>query len=214
MDLMEVEGWEHVEAARAAGRGMVIAAPHFGTLEIALQIGAVRALPITIPTEHLQPERLFEYVCSLRTGHGMLRLVPVDGPLLQLYRALRRNEAVAIAVDRNVTASTGRAVEFFGAPARLPDSHIRLALRSGAALLAAFAYRRPGDRFLVRFERVPLNPTGDLDTRVDQGMQVLVALLEDRIGADPGQWVLTVPPWDSTERQNRSEGENRPDLPV
>lgn len=203
LDLVETAGWEHIEAARAVGRGVVITAPHFGNLDIVMQAAAVRALPITIPAEHLRPERLYQYVCSLRTSHGMLRLVPVDGPLLQLFRALRRNEAVAIAADRDVSDS-GRAVQFFGAPAQLPDSHIRLALRTGAAMIAAFSYRRPGGRFLLRLHRVSLEQTGDLDERVDRGMRALVALLEERIRADPGQWVLTVPLWDRTWSEKRS----------
>jgi lauroyl/myristoyl acyltransferase len=203
-ELVEAEGWEHVEAARAAGRGIVIVAPHFGNLDIVMQIAAVRALPLTIPAEHLQPERLFEYVCSLRTSHGMLHLVPADGPLLELFRALRRNEAVALAADRDVTAS-GRMVDFFGAPARLPDSHVRLAVRTGAAVIAGVSTRRPGGRFLVRFFTVPLEGTGDRDARVDRGMEALVDLLEREIRADPGQWVLTVPLWERCWSGRRSE---------
>jgi len=212
-ELVEVEGWEHVEAARAAGRGIVLVAPHFGNLDIVMQMAAVRALPITMPAEHLQPERLFRYVCSLRSSHGMLHFIPVDGPLLELFRALRRNEAVALAADRNVTAS-GRWVNFFGAPARLPDSHVRLALRTGAVMIAGFSYRRPGGRFLVRLFPVPLEGTGDRDVRVDRGMEALAALLEEQIRADPGQWVLTVPLWDQHCSAHRSEDEDCPDLPL
>jgi KDO2-lipid IV(A) lauroyltransferase len=196
-ELMEVQGWEHVEAARERRRGVVMAAAHFGSLEIGLQIGPVRELPMTIPAEHLRPERLYRYVCSLRTGHGRLRLVPADGSLLPLYRALRRNEAVALAADRNSNEYSGREVEFFGSPTRLPDGHVRLALRTGAALIAAFMYRRPGGRLLICFEPVPLESQGDAETRVARGMQALITLLEDRIRSSPEQWVITVPVWDS-----------------
>jgi lauroyl/myristoyl acyltransferase len=212
-ELVEVEGWEHIEAARSAGRGMVLTAPHFGNLDIVMQVAAVRSLPLTMPAEHLQPECLFQYVCSLRASHGMLRLVPVDGPLLELFRALRRNEGVALAADRDVSGS-GCVVDFFGVPALLPDSHVRLALRTGAGMVAGFSYRRPGGRFLLRLFAVPLEGTGDGDGRVDRGMEALVSLLEERIGADPGQWVLTVPLWGRRWRDDRSEDEDRPDLPV
>ena len=193
-ELVEVQGWEHVEAARAAGQGIIIVAPHLGNLDIVMQIAAVRALPMTMPAEHLQPERLFQYISSLRTSHGMLRRVPVDGPLLELFRALRRNEAVALAADRDVTAS-GREVNFFGAPARLPDSHVRLALRTGAAMIAGFSYRQPGGCFLVRLFPVSLERTGERGVSENRGMETLVTMLEKQIRADPDQWVLTVPLW-------------------
>lgn len=192
---VEVEGWEHVDAARVEGRGVVLMAPHFGNVDILMQVAALRALPVTIPAEHLQPEPLFEYVCSLRSSHGMVRLVPADGLLLGLYRALRRNEAVALAADRSVTGS-GRWVDFFGAPARLPDSAVRLALRTGAPLIVGFGYRQPGGRFLVRVFPVPLQRTGHHEVSLDRGMEAVVALLETQIRAHPEQWILTTPVWD------------------
>ena len=212
-EAVEVEGWEHVEAARAEGSGVVFAAPHFGNVDIILQVAAVRALPITIPAEHLQPQRLFDYVCSLRTSHGMVHLVPVDSVLRGLFRALRRNEAVAVAADRNVTGS-GQWVSFFGAPAKLPDSAVRLALRTGAALMVGFGYRRPGGRFLVRVLRVPLKRTRQGEVNLEQGMEAVIALLEKHIRAEPEQWILTTPLWDQCRTADRSDDEDCPDLPL
>ena len=210
-EAVEVEGWEHVEAARAEGRGVVFTAPHFGNVDMLMQVVAVRGLPVTIPAEHLQPERLFEYVCSLRASHGMVRLVPADGLLLGLFRALRRNEAVALAADRSVTGS-GRWVSFFGGPARLPDSAVRLALRTGAGLMVGFGYRRPAGRFLLRVVRVPLKRTGQREVNLDRGMETVVAFLEEHIRADPEQWILTTPLWDQCWTAHRSDDEDCPDL--
>lgn len=205
-DLVETVGWEYIEVARQSGRGVVLVAPHFGNLDIVMQTAAVRALPTTIPAEHLQPERLFRYIRSLRTSHGLLHLVPVDGPLLEVFRALRRNEAVALAVDRSVTG-TGRWTQFFGKPAWLPDGHVRLALRTGAAMIAAFSHRLVDGRFMLHLFRVPLERTGDTDAQVSRGMRALLAIVEEQIRADPGQWVLTVPIWDCTDlnHQHRRE---------
>lgn len=212
-ELVEVEGWEHVEAALAKGRGIVIVAPHFGNLDIVMQVAAVRSLPMTVPAEHLQSEPLFRYVCSLRTSHGMLRLIPVDGPLLGLFRALRRNEAVALAADRDATGS-GRWVNFFGASTRLPDSHVRLALRTGATMIMGFSSRRPDGRFRVRLFAVPLVRTGERNVNLDQGMETVIALLEEQIRADPGQWVLTVPLWDQCCSTHGSDHEDCPSFPL
>lgn len=125
----------------------------------------------------------------------MVRLIPADGVLLGLFRALRHNEAVVLAADRTVTGS-GRWVKFFGAPAKLPDSAVRLALRTGAGLLMAFGYRRPRGRFLLRILRVSLERTGGRELDLGQGMEAVVALLERQIRAHPEQWILTKPLWD------------------
>jgi len=210
-ELIEIEGWTYVEAALELAQGIVFVTPHFGNLDVVMQTAAVRSLPITIPAERLRPEKLFRYVCSLRGCHGMLRFVPVDGPLLELFRALHRGEAVALAADRDITNS-GRWVSFFEAPARLPDGHVRLALRTGAAMIAGFSYRQPKGRFLVRLCPVPLDRTAGNRASIDQGMMTLVALLEEYIRADPGQWVLTVPLWDRPYQPRGSEDEDSLDL--
>jgi hypothetical protein len=75
--------------------------------------------PIEAVAEHLQPERLYQYVVSLRASKG-IKIIPIDSFLRPIFRALRNNELVGLAADRNLTG-TGTLIDFFGAPALLPD---------------------------------------------------------------------------------------------
>jgi len=192
--LVEVEGWEHIEAGLREGKGLIVTSAHLGNIEIVAQIFALHDVPVTVPVERLQPPQLFDYICRLRSGHG-LRLVPVDGPLLELFRALRRGEVLGLAADRDITAS-GRVVDFFGAPARLPDGHVRIALRTGAPLVCAFSERLPNNRFVARVSP-PLNltPTGDEEADVMAGMRQVVGMLEQAIAHRPAQWYVTNAVW-------------------
>jgi len=192
--LVKVEGWEHVEKALSSGKGLIFVGAHFGGADVVAQVLALREIRVVAPAEHLRPEVLFQYVSSLRTSRG-LRLIPVDGPLLELYRSLRRNEVVGLAADRDITES-GIVVDFFGAPARLPDGYAQLSLRTGAPIIAAFSQRLPDNTFVAHFEPpLELRVTGDRNRDVRTGVEKMVAIMERYIGEHPEQWAMSVPVW-------------------
>ncbi len=189
-----VQGLHLVSEALQEGRGLVLASGHFGPFDAAWQIGAILNLTITTPAEHLKPEKLYKYVCSLRASEW-IRLLPIDGPLLGLFRALRRGEVVAVAADRDITHS-GIVMDFFDAPARLPDGHVQLALRTGAKLLTCFALRQPDNSCLIQIEPpVDLDETGDFTRDVRVNARKVVARLEDWIDRYPDQWLMLHPIW-------------------
>jgi len=194
--VVKVEGWQNVERALAAGKGLIMVSVHFGNIEIVLHILLFRGIPVTIPVERVQPEVLFQYICRVRTSKG-LRLIPIDGPLLELFRALRRGEIAGLAADRDITQS-GVMVDFFGTHARLPDGHVQLALRTGIPIVMGFSQRLPDNNFVARFEPpLELENTDDREHDVRVGLQKVVAIMERYIARHPEQWAITVPIWQS-----------------
>jgi KDO2-lipid IV(A) lauroyltransferase len=192
--MVQVEGWENVEAAMSLGKGVVMTSAHFGNIEVVLYAILLRGLPITIPAERVDPPELFDYLSALRMSQG-LKIIPIDGPMLELFRTLRRGGVAGVAGDRNVSGG-GTLVEFFGAPARLPDGHVRLAMRTGAPLILGFSQRLGRDSYLARFWPHFCIPEGGSENqRLAAGMAYVVKGLEDTIRAHPEQWVVTVPMW-------------------
>jgi KDO2-lipid IV(A) lauroyltransferase len=194
--VVKVNGWENVEKALAAGKGLIMVSAHFGNIEIVLHILLFRGVPVTIPVERVQPEILFQYICRVRTSKG-LRLIPIDGPLLELFRALRRGEIAGLAADRDITQS-GVMVDFFGTPARVPDGHVQLALRTRAPIVMGFSQRLPDNTFVARFEPpLELENTGDHERDVRAGLEKVIAIMERYIAQHPEQWAITAPIWRS-----------------
>ncbi len=192
--LVEVNGIEHLQEALARGKGVIFVTAHFGNLDIVSQTFAARGYKVTTPAEHVKPEVLFRHIVATRSSKG-LTIIPVDGPLLGLVRALKRNQLVGLVSDLDVTRS-GIVVQFFGAPARLPDGHVQLALRTGAALLPAFSLRMPDNRFAAFTEpAVVLNETGDFEADVRAGVEQTTRIMEKWIATHPDQWVQFHPIW-------------------
>jgi len=192
--LVTVHGLEHIDAALAAGKGLVLVTAHFGNLDIVMQMFGLLKYPITAVAEHLKPERLYQYVVSMRASKG-INMIPIDSFLRPLFKALRNNQMVGLAADRNLI-DAGTLIDFFGAPALLNDGHVHLALRTGARLALAFAVRKPDNTFEAFVEpSLELEKTGDTQRDVRAGMAKVVAVLEKYIGQHPEQWVMFQPVW-------------------
>ena len=192
--MTQVVGKEHMERALARGKGVIMVSAHLGNVDLLIQIPLAFGVPMSTPVEHIQPERLFRYTLRLRTSHG-LRMFPTGGPMLELYRALKRGEMIGLAADRGIDVST-RKVDFFGEPASLPEGPVRLALRTGAALIPGFGLRLPDNSFQVRIEPpLEIPNTGDRDADIAAGMEMVVDVLEHYISRHPEQWLLAKPVW-------------------
>ena len=193
--MVQLKGWENVEAALSLGKGVVMTCAHFGNIEIVLYAMLLKGVSITIPAERVEPPELYDYLTALRTSKG-LRIIPVDGPMIDLFRTLRRGGVAGVASDRNITGH-GMVVNLFGQPTLLPDGHVRLAMRTGAPLILGFSHRlERRDRYVATFLPYFCIPEAGSDKeRLAAGMAYVVQGMEAAIRECPEQWVVTVPMW-------------------
>ena len=194
---MSCDGFGHIEEARAAGKGVILALPHLGGWEYGgAWLGAL-GHPVTVVVEPLEPPELFTWFADFRSRLGM-EVVPL-GPGVSgaVLRALRANRIVCLLCDRDL-GGDGPEVEFFGERTTLPAGPVTLGLRSGAPVLPTAVYFDGRDRHRGRVEP-PLDLTrrGRLREDVAAGTQALATALEGLIAAAPEQWHLLQPNWPS-----------------
>ncbi len=177
-----VRGIEHVRAALAHGKGAILYAGHFTTLEI-----CGRPLKQPLPTFTAMFSHRSNPLLEEIQRRGRLRLahetVPSDN-VRALLRALQRNAAVWYAPDQ--TQKQGELVPFFGEPAMTSLATSKLARLSGAPVVP-FSFRRTDDRGHYELEfHAPLRDFPTSDALADT--QALVRMLEDFIRAAPEQY--------------------------
>lgn len=194
---MCTEGMEHLEDAFAAGRGVVLAAPHLGGWDFGGAWLALQGYKPLAVAEMLEPPELFEWFASWRRRIGM-EIVPA-GPEAgtAVLEGLKQGRTVGLVADRDILGS-GVPVEFFGEMTTLPAGPAVLALRTGAPLLPVAVYFEGGGghRAVVR---PPLDVARENGFRADvrRVTQSLAHELEDLIRAAPEQWHLMQPNWPS-----------------
>ena len=98
-------------------------------------------------------------------------------------------------VDRPV-GDEEAAVEFFGRPALLPTGHVRLALKTDAAILVAGPYcDRPGHTVVRISPPLEMVRTGDRDEDLQVNLRRVTGWLEKFIRSWPEQWAMFMPVW-------------------
>src|SRR5690606_1050133 len=112
----EEHGWDAVQAARGAGRGVILLTPHLGCFEMAAACAAWR-MPLTVLYRPPKLGWLEPLMIEGRTRWGA-RVAPASlRGVRALYRALARGEAVGLLPDQAPQAGEGVWADFFGRPA-------------------------------------------------------------------------------------------------
>lgn len=171
-----------IETELAAGRGVLVLAPHFGAWELlGLAISDVLAVTLYKPGED---ESLNRLLVERRERFGA-RLVPAGRQGLRaIMEELRAGRGAAVLPDQEPTGGDGRFAPFFGVPALTGVLAPRLLQRTGVRAVFAACLRLPGGRFQVHF--LPAEPAlydPDLDTALaalNRGVEAVVALDPDQ----------------------------------
>lgn len=190
-------GYEHLEAAFASGRGVLLALPHIGSWEWGGAWLALEGHPMTSVAEQIEPEALFRWFIEQREAMG-LTIVPLgDESGRSVLRELRSGGLVGLVCDRDIVGN-GVPVEFFGEETTLPAGPATLALRTDAVLIPASVYSGPGDaHFAYITTPIDTSRTGSLRTDVARLTQELARRFEWMVRRAPEQWHLYGPNWPS-----------------
>jgi phosphatidylinositol dimannoside acyltransferase len=203
LDHGDLVGQEHIDAAVAAGRGIVLALPHLGNWEAAGAKAEQIGIPVLAVAERLPNRRIVDWFVKVRNQMGIEVVLTGKGSRVtrELVARLEVNGTVALVADRDLTGR-GVEVEYFGERTTIPAGPVALAERTGAALIPVGAYFKEGrgHRFVVHPPlAIPDAPTRE--ERVALGAQRCAEVFEDIIRVAPHQWHLFVPNWPSDREE-------------
>ncbi len=184
IDRISYEGLENYQAAKAQGRGVLIATAHLGNWELSAFAHAVMTEPMNVMVRPLDNPLVDQLVESRRTLSGNKLIFKKDAAR-SVLKALKSNEPVGILIDQNTTPAEGVFINFFGTQACAGAAFARLAHHSQAAVIPGFALWHEQERRYVIHFLPEVRMTGD--TAADT--QRIHAVLEDAIRKDPDQWL-------------------------
>ncbi len=190
---------EIVHAAKAKGKGIVLALPHMGNWESAGAKAEEIGIPVLAAAEGLRNEKIVDWFVEVRAALGIETVITGRGNRVTalLAKRLKEGGVIALVSDRDVTGR-GVEVEFFGEKTKMPPGPVALADRTGAALLPVACYfvAGGGHEFVVS-DPLEIPPLEDRDARIQAGTQAFAHVLEGLIKRAPQDWHLFVPNWPS-----------------
>jgi KDO2-lipid IV(A) lauroyltransferase len=178
------DGLEHFTNAMAKGKGVLVATAHLGNWELSAFTHAYMTGPMSIVVRPLDNPRIDAFVEHRRalSGNPIIRKKDAARGIL---RALHAGESVGILIDQNTSREEAVFIDFFGRQAAANAAFVKLAHRTGAAVVPGFAlWNESEERYVLRFyPEIPM--TGD----VQADTQRVHAVLESVIREYPDQWL-------------------------
>jgi KDO2-lipid IV(A) lauroyltransferase len=181
----EVRGVEHLDAARAAGRGAILLGAHYGNFEL---VGAWcgQRHPLDFVVKPLSNPRVEAMLVEQRRRAGVGQIALGSG-VRRVYAALRANRWVALVADQDARRH-GVFVPFLGRPASTPIGPAELSLRTGAPIVMGFTERLADGRQRLTIHP-PLWPEASHDADAVRALTARhVAALETVVRANPAPW--------------------------
>jgi len=188
----------HVAEALARGRGVILATAHVGNWDVSGRALHKTGRPVHLVMAREPNETTQEYSRATREQAGM-HVIFSDSSVFSAFnmiRALRKNEILAIQIDRGngePNSSTER-VGFFGTEAPFQEGPFQLARLSGAPVVPVVTLRRGRRHYEIVLGEprwVDRNVAGD----TERALRQTVEFFERTIRENPEQWFRFSPFW-------------------
>ena len=187
-----VEGADLLAAARAGGRGVIVAAPHLGNWELLCHYLASSG-PLSIVYRAPQWAPAEQLLLRGRGGSQVEQLLAQPSSVRRMLKALKEGRILGILPDQQPKVGEGEFAPFFGRPALTMTLLSRLAARAGVDVVFGFAERLPdGAGFVIRFQPAP---AGIADDDPVSAATALNAGVEACVRRAPQQYQWTYKRW-------------------
>jgi KDO2-lipid IV(A) lauroyltransferase len=183
-------GMEHMDAAIAGGRGVIVVASHMGNVDLMGYSQSILGYPINVIVKEIKLAPVQRYIRAVRkrTGVGLL---PSGKSKDQIRKVIADNKVMCMIVDQHMAKHRTIACEFFGLPAATSPAPARFALETGTPVLTALMVRR-GYSGHFDFLIEPFEMEEPYETRaanVHHNTQRLNDIIEGWVRANPSQWL-------------------------
>jgi phosphatidylinositol dimannoside acyltransferase len=211
---LDIVDYHNLESVLGRGRGAIVVSMHLGSWEHGIAAYNKAYGSMALLAEALDPPELFERITRARNALGV-QVIPINlagmrgadqrtarmlgaSALRDVYRVLRANGCVAIAMDRDI-AGNGEPMEFFGTPAPIPVGVVELGIRTGAGLVPIMLYRN-GHRVDAHvYPEIAYDAAAPREAEVRRCAEEVLRLFEQIIRDHPDQWHVLDPIWPTAQ---------------
>jgi KDO2-lipid IV(A) lauroyltransferase len=194
-----LSGREHIDAARAAGKGVVWITGHVGTWELMALAVRLAGYPVSVIATQVRYAAVNRLTIDERAKRGIHTIERESASAgKDLLRRFRANELIGFLADHDTKVPSVQ-VDFFGKPAWTAVGPAELSIKLQAPALSGFIVREGPGRWRVEIGPPIFPPAGvpKADTlRVARDLtQQYTRRIEDHVRAHPEDWAWMHKRW-------------------
>ena len=184
---VKVDGLEHLEGARALGRGVVVLTAHVGNWDL-MGLWAASRFPLTIISKEIRNAVVNRFWMEKRAAAG-LHIVLARRSYRDCLAALKKGGVLGFILDQNMIRTEGIFVRFFGRPACTTPGLAMLAAHARAPIVPVFMVRDTDTthRLLIMPALEP--PPDRTPEALAATTQACTDLIERVVREHPDQWI-------------------------
>jgi KDO2-lipid IV(A) lauroyltransferase len=197
-NLIEIVGREHFDKAYDEGKGILFFTGHFGSWEVFNLLPQPFGYGMNILVRRIDNPLVENFVDNFRTRFGG-RTLDKTKSARQMFRLLEQGELLGVMADLNVQEREGVFVDFFGVPASTTTSIAKLALKTGTAVMPAFAvWDEAKQKYVVHLEPpVKYEKSENTPEGIRKLTQDMTKVVEKYVRKYPEQWLWIHKRWNT-----------------
>lgn len=208
---IDVVGIEHLDRARAEGKGIIALSAHLGNFILIGPRLIADGYPFSVVARDPKDPRIARFFRDMRErfGIGSIPDKPKRECIAQCLKCLRDNGILFLQIDQNA-APDDPWVDFFGWLVPTFKGPVVFSLRTGAPVLPLFMIRQPGNRLKLVIEpAVTLVPDADKEAEIKKNVALLTQITEEHIRKYPEQWWWLHRRWKKAKKPSAQTGAGR-----
>lgn len=185
---------EILDSRRNNKEGTLLLAPHLSNFDFAGRAMALNGYKVQA-LSYPQPRPSYQWQNRLRKDIG-IDITPMSTESMRQAKAHLKAGGLVITGLERPLPQTNYYPRFFGYPAPLPVSYVRMALQTNAAIVVITCVGTPQENYTLECAGpVFMKPYPDATEEIEKNAEAVLRLAEPYIRAHPTQWAMTYPLW-------------------
>lgn len=196
--LNKIDGKDNFKEAHAKGKGIIILTAHLGNWELGGLVFTHSGMPFNVVTAKDDAGAIAKIRTKVRALHNIKTITIEENPffLIDIVNALKRNESVAMLVDR-CEKNNGVLVDFFGEKTFFPRGPVLLAKATGAVVMPALIVLDNNNKYKAVLDSpIEMEWSQDEERDICVNAAKIANVFEQYIRAYPTQWFNFSAIWD------------------
>jgi len=185
---------ETLDKRKHGSEGTLMLAPHLSNFDFAGRAMALHGYQVQA-LSYPQPRGGYQWQNRLRKDIG-IDITPMSTESMRQAKARLKSGGLVITGLERPLPQTNYYPRFFGYPAPLPTSYVRMALQTNSAILVVACVGTPEENYTLECsDLIYLRPYPDATQEIERNAETVLKQAEKYIRQHPTQWAMYYPVW-------------------